>query len=184
MDITMRRRGIAGLLALASAALGLTVTTGAAAADVPGTRINAGGGAFTAADGSAWVADGSAWSDGGSKFSISRAVAGVSVPEVYRTERRGARSYTVGNLPAGTYRVVLHFAETQYTPPGKRVSDVTAEGSTLISGLDVFARVGGYRALTSSFDVPVNDGVLDLGFVARVDRSTISGVEVTPAEAP
>src|SRR5215218_10053701 len=183
MRTAARRHGLVGLLAAGSVALGLTATNAAAAAEVSGARINAGGGGFMATDGTPWVADGSAWSEGGSKFSISRAVAGAAEPQVYSTERRGARSYTVPGHAAGTYRVVLHFAETQYTAAGKRVFDVTAEGSTLLSRLDVFARVGGYRALTTSFDVPVMDGVLNLEFVARVDRSTVSGVEVVPVGA-
>jgi pectate lyase len=178
-----RRHGMVGLLAACSVALGMTATATAAATPVQGTRINAGGGSFTGTDGAPWVADGSAWSEGGSKFSISRAVEGAAEAQVYRTERRGARSVTVPGLPAATYRVVLHFAETEYSASGKRVFDVTAEGSTILSGLDVFARVGGYRALTTSFDVPVTDGVLDLGFLGRVDRSTVSGIEVVPVGA-
>src|SRR5215213_886461 len=183
MITTARRNGMVGLLAACSVALAVTATGTAAATPVQGTRINAGGGAFTGTDGAPLVADGSAWSEGGSKFSISRAVEGAAEAQMYRTERRGARSVTVPGLAAGTYRVVLHFAETEYAASGKRVFDVTAEGSTILSGLDVFARVGGYQALSSSFDVPVTDGALDLGFVARVDRSTVSGIEVVPVGA-
>jgi pectate lyase len=183
MRKTARRNAVVGLLAAGAVAMGLTATNAAAA--VQPTRINAGGAAFTGTDGAPWVGDGSSWSDGGSKVSISRAVEGAAQPQVYRTERRGARSYTVPGLAAGTYRVILHFAETQYTSSGKRVFDVTAEGSALLRGLDVFARVGGYRALSTSFDVLVTDGVLNLGFGARVDRSTVSGIEVLPVgDAP
>src|SRR5215218_2177416 len=119
MRTAVRRHALVGLLAAGSVALGLTATNAAAAAEVPGTRINAGGGAFTATDGTPWVADGSAWSEGGSKVSISRAVAGAAEPQVYSTERRGARSYTVPGLAAGTSRAVLPLAGTRTTPAGR-----------------------------------------------------------------
>src|SRR5215218_9118567 len=119
MITTARRNGMVGLLAACSVALAVTATGTAAATPVQGTRINAGGGAFTGTDGAPWVADGSAWSEGGSKFSISRAVEGAAEPQVYSTERRGARSYTVPGLAAGTYRAVLPLAGTRTTPAGR-----------------------------------------------------------------
>jgi hypothetical protein len=75
----------------------------------------------------------------------------------------------------------MSFAELQVTKSGARVFSVGAEGSAVISNLDVFAAAGGrYIALDRSFVVEVTDGILDLSFIAqRGDKPIINGILVT-----
>ena len=157
--------------------------TAAAAAADSGIRVNAGGPDVTAPDGTVWRRDSSDLYVGGSKVAVTGAVAATAIPEIFRSERRGVRGYNVSGLPQGTYAVTLHFAETEYAAAGRRVFDVSAEGRPVVNGLDIVAAVGPRRALTHRVDVVVADGALDLGFTARVGRSTISGFEVVPLPA-
>ena len=55
--------------------------------------------------------------------------------------------------------------ESWWTTAGARVFDVTAEGQTRLSGVDVFKAVGKGAAYDRTFRVPVTDGTLNVGFV-------------------
>ncbi len=97
-------------------------------------------------------------------------------------------------LAAGTYRVRLYFAEIYWGAGciavggiGTRVFDIVLEGTTVLKNLDVFAESGGCMASTvntngvpvvKTFDVVVNDGILDISLPATHDRGKISALEV------
>jgi hypothetical protein len=104
---------------------------------------------------------------------------------------------TIGSgLAPGTYRVRLYFAEIFWGPgcranveggAGKRVFDIVLEGQTVLKDFDIFAESGGCMASRSvgsgvpvvkTFEIPVNDGVLDILMPAKKDRAAISALEV------
>lgn len=79
----------------------------------------------------------------------------------------------------GTYRVTLKMREMWWSKAGERVFDVTAEGRTVLSGVDIVKAVGKNTAYDRSFDVTVTDGRLDLTFPAKKDSALLSAIEVT-----
>ena len=104
---------------------------------------------------------------------------------------------TIGSgLAPGTYRVRMYFAEIFWGPgcranvdggAGKRVFDIVLEGQTVLQNFDIFAESGGCTASQSvdsgvpvvkTFEIPVNDGVLDILMPAIQDRAAISALEV------
>ncbi|MEM7803136.1 MAG: malectin domain-containing carbohydrate-binding protein, partial [Chloroflexota bacterium] len=100
-----------------------------------------------------------------------------------QTERWGSRGYQIP-VANGTYRVVLHFAETygEITGAGQRVFDLDVEGSVL-KELDIYAEVGPSTGLTKTFVVQVNDNVLDIELIQKIEETSISGIEVYQEEA-
>jgi parallel beta-helix repeat protein len=101
-------------------------------------------------------------------------------PQLYRNERYGMSKYgfRTGN---GSYRVVLHFAETfeRINASGQRVFDVNVEGKRT-RDLDVFAAAGGRRnrAITRTYDVIVQDGELTIAFTAKQQKPFVNGIEI------
>ncbi len=108
-------------------------------------------------------------------------VAGTALDAVYLSERYGLTDYVV-QLPKGTYRVTLHFAETYegITAEGERVYDVRIEGQKALEKFDPYKEAGKkrFKAVTRAFDVEVADGDLVVGFTARVQEPMINGIEV------
>lgn len=119
-------------------------------------------------------------------------VTGTEDDVLYRIGAMGMTGYRTAVPRPGTYRVTLHVLENWYTSAGRRVYDVNAEGARVLSGVDPWALAGGKRfhAVALTFDVPVNDGSLDLAFLATKDQASIYAVEVveqptaTTAPAP
>jgi hypothetical protein len=84
---------------------------------------------------------------------------------------------------AGTYNVTLKFAENYYSGADLRSFGVTAEGRSVVSALDIFARVGKDAAYDVTVPVSVTDGTLNLGFAATRDNAKLSAVSIAPATA-
>jgi serine/threonine protein kinase/Tfp pilus assembly protein PilF len=81
-------------------------------------------------------------------------------------------------LPRGPWRVRLHFAEIWYEEPGKRVFDVAIEGKMRLEGYEP-CRAGFATAEVKAWDdIVVEDGVLDIEFVHRVDNPKIAAIEI------
>jgi len=118
---------------------------------------------------SSFVAD-EFYNGGGTSTSTSPVnVAGVTnaAPmNVYLTQRDGTVNYTIPGLAAGAqYTVLLHFAETYFSAPGKRVFNVAINGTTVLSDLDIYAQVGENVALVDSFTATAsNSGQIVISF--------------------
>ncbi len=153
---------------------GCAVSAFGASAPLP-LRLNAGGGSLVDALGQTWLGD--AYYTGGFAYSAPHAIAGTGTPALYQTERAGSFSYQIPLSP-GRYQVVLHFAEIYYKNQGKRVFSVNAEGVPSIVALDIVAAAGPDAAKTSSFEVEVADGVLNLDFIPVVENPKLSALEV------
>jgi len=153
-------------------------------------RINCGATAADYADpaGNTWVKDEDFYSIyrwgyiNGNTASTTSNITNTSTPEIYKSSRWGGTnlSYKV-EVPNGTYRVRLMFAETYWNQAGKRVFNVALEGNTLWSFVDIWAWAGNAmnKAMDLTADVTVTDGVLDVTFpVVQMDNACISGIEV------
>ncbi len=178
----------AGIAALAALPAVLPART-ALAVGLP-LRINAGGGAVTDSQGNQWAADrpystsaGYGYIDNdstGGSADPGIPVSGTQNDAIYSTERWGMSGYRI-DVPNGTYDVKLLFAETYsgITGPGQRVFDVSVQGHTVLSRLDVYREVGFATALTKDVQgVQVTDGQLDIGFTPHVEQPMIKGIEV------
>ncbi len=158
-------------------------------------RINAGGAAVTDTLGRAWAADraydGATWGyenpPAGSFGAVDRRatdpafdVGGTADDAIFTTERWGLSAYRA-NVPNGTYRVTLRFAETWsgVTGPGQRVFGVAIEGIDIAPDLDVFAAVGFAQAYQLVIDgVSVQDQRLDIDFTPNLLSTMIDGLEI------
>jgi hypothetical protein len=132
--------------------------------------------------------------DGGSALNWSGdlEVAGTDDPGLYLTQRSGSGpgkrrgfAYAIPVDESGVYMVRLYFAEPYWGSPGgpegeegRRVFSVTAEGEMLLEDLDVFAEVGELTALVKQADVDVQDGELNLTFIASEGEPIVAAIEV------
>ena len=80
----------------------------------------------------------------------------------------------------GSYRVTLGFLEpTRNTPVGARVFSVSANGSTVITDLDIVDQAGAAQtAMVRTFDATVSNGVLTLNFVGTTGKAIVSNIAV------
>jgi hypothetical protein len=146
-------------------------------------RVNAGGPSYTDVYGNAWSTDqaytSGGWGyDGGNTYINVTSIGGTTDPTLYQSERWGMSAYRF-DVPNGTYRVRLKFAEIFWWNPGQRRFDVRIEGVTALSNLDLVATVGRYYAYDSTTTVTVYDGRLDIEFSATVNYPKVSAIEVT-----
>ena len=105
-------------------------------------------------------------------------IAGTDDAPIYQTVRYDVTAY---RLPVtnGVCRVTLKFCEPHYAAAGKRAFDVKLQGQTVITNLDIFARVGKNRALDYAFtNITVTNGWLDVDFVPRIEFPSIAGIVV------
>lgn len=150
-------------------------------AGVSAFAVDAGGNGYTSSSGIVYKAD--TGFTGGRIGTTTAAIAGTSDVPLYQTERYGNFSYSVP-LANGTYNVTLKFAEIYWTAAGKRIFNVTMNGSTVISGLDLYAMVGKNKAYDVVVPATVTNGVLTIGFVTKVDNATVTAIRIAPTSAP
>ncbi len=110
-------------------------------------------------------------------YGTTKTISGTTLQTIYNTERYGSFSYAVP-LAAGTYSVKFYFVELFHGSAGKRVFNVTMEGTSVLSNFDILANVPKFTALEKTFTANVTDGVLNLNFVPVVDNATISAIEI------
>lgn len=150
--------------------------------------INAGGPAYTATDGKEYLAD--QYFVGGNTYQQAKSIANTTDDALYQTERYAPN--LVYNIPvpkATVYRITLHLSEifSGAYVEGARIFSVSLEDSTVLQDFDIFKTAGPATAYTQSFDIAVNDGVLNLSGLATVDNAKLSAIgieEQTQAIAP
>ena len=105
---------------------------------------------------------------------------------VYRTERYGNFTYTIGNLtPGAAYTVRLHFAEIYWDGPGQRAFNVTLNGQQVLANFDVFAAAGGkFIAIIKEFNAVAVNGQIVIAYSTLKDNAKSSGIEILSAAAP
>jgi Malectin domain/Right handed beta helix region len=139
-------------------------------------RINAGGPASDSG-GQPWMAD-AAFVGG-----IAESSGQETAEPIYRTIRRGVSAYRLAVDRPGVYRVTLHLIEPTFGTGRRRVFDVLSQGRPVLREVDIAAEVGKGQPYQRTFDARVDDGVLDVGFLPRVDLPVLAGlvVERSPA---
>ncbi|GAA4341535.1 malectin domain-containing carbohydrate-binding protein [Flaviaesturariibacter amylovorans] len=115
-------------------------------------------------------------------------IEGTTDDALYQTYRWGYLFDYKIPVNNGQYKVVLHFAETNFTAAGSRKFDVEIEGVLKLDNYDIFAKVGGKTATTETFTVIVGDGSLDINFNSKAfhggnNNALICGIEIMPATA-
>jgi hypothetical protein len=99
---------------------------------------------------------------------------------VYQTARIGNFTYTLPGFAAGSSHTIrLHFAETFWTAAGKRVFNVSINGTQVLTKFDIFAAAGAQnKAVIQQFTANANaSGQYVITFTSVVDNSLVSGVE-------
>ncbi len=156
-------------------------------ADINAIRINAGGKKFIDTEGNVWSAD--KYFVGGKAYQNSSEIDNTTDDSLYNSERSLLNnddrfSYQVP-VDNGNYNVTLKFAEIYFENSGKRVFDAFAEGEQIIDDLDIVAQAGGNKlAFDRTFNVKVEDGVLDLDFVSNIQNAKLSAIEIVPISKP
>jgi len=109
-------------------------------------------------------------------------------PELYRTERFGAKAYEF-DLPNGVYAVRLHFAEMHATnfKPGKRVFDIALTSGLSLMDFDPIQEAGAFAtpAVMEFSGVEVTGGKLRVQFTQKIESVAINAIEILktgPAE--
>ncbi len=144
-----------------------------------------GGAPYTDTTGNVWVAE-QAYSPGGwgyiggNTYSTISPISGTADPELYQTERYGNFAYNF-TVPDGNYVVTLKFAEIYWTSSNQRVFNVTIQGTTVMSYVDLYALAGAKTAYDQTFPVTVNDGVLNIAFQSIIDNAKISSIQIVNA---
>jgi uncharacterized repeat protein (TIGR02543 family) len=114
-----------------------------------------------------------------------------SVPAaVFQSERYGASTYTIPSLTAGSpYIVTLYFAETYLSAAGARVFDVVVNGTTALSGFDIYAAAGAQnKGVARSFNATATSaGQVVIQFTtgtSGVENPKVCGIDVTSGSLP
>jgi Malectin domain len=158
-----------------------TLNAPAKAAAAATVRVNNGGTALTESNGIAWTAD--RGYVGGRVSSTSSKIGGTSNSRLYQSYRVNLHSYALPVTSGQRYRVRVFLTETYFKAKGKRVFDIRAEGNLVANNVDIYAAAGYKRAYNRTFEVAVNDGVLNLDFSAEVNLPVVSGIEAVPVGA-
>jgi len=133
-------------------------------------RVNCGGGTYWDHSGHEWYADQEytpgSWGHemGGYALFYDYPISGTSDEPLYQAERNALHWYHF-TVPNGTYVVKLKFAELYYDNEGERIFHVEIEGDRVLDNFDILAEVGFAAALDKTFQIDVNDGVLDVHFI-------------------
>ncbi len=149
-------------------------------------RINCGGPRFESKDGKAWSADRFYLGGMGAREEPEAAagppISGTEEAPLYQSARsfpgdRQIRPAYRVPLPAGRYAVSLCFAEIHSKKPGNRAFGATLERNIVLESYEPL-RAGFAVAEVKFFEVEVQDGFLDLDFLAEQADPVISAIEI------
>jgi hypothetical protein len=108
-------------------------------------------------------------------------IAGTDEEPVYRSCRYNMASAALG-LPNGSYNVTLKFCEPYFKAGNERVFDVQLQGRSVLTNLDIHARVGQFAPLDFVFkNVVVTNHALEVKFIPLKSLPCISGIAVEGA---
>jgi len=147
-------------------------------------RINCGSNLpFTDTEGKAWQPDRAYVENNfgyidGSVYQTSDPIASTLNDPLYQTERWGLTAYRF-DVPAGSYHIVLHFAEIYCKRKNQRLMNVLIEGKQALRRLDLIKEAGHDVAVSFVFSqVNVTDGFLDIQFEPIKEQPKISAIEI------
>ena len=153
-------------------------------ADGQAIRINCGGDEYVDAESNIWAADrffthGFHFFGGRERFT--KDIDNTNADPLYQTERYfdSERKFIPAGyqipMPAGRYRIKMHFAEIYQ--PGVRLFDALIEGRTVLKNYDP-SETGFATADIKSTNVNVRDGLLNIEFTAAQEAAKISAIEI------
>lgn len=173
-----------GLPALAGTHSRTTTATTADAVAVPAVtptapvRLTAASLATPDGTGRAVFSPDAGYAIGGQLTTSTEPVAGTSSPFLYQNARVGGSGYDIPVSQPGTYFVDMFVAETGGATPGQRVWNVTAEGHSAASSVDVASQAGADKAWHVVFSAAVTDGTLNLRISPVKGVPVLSALEV------
>ena len=144
-------------------------------------RIKAGA-TYTDSTGAVWSADTSNCT-GGSQSSTTHAITGAlpaaSDQALYQSEHNRNSTCTF-TAPAGTYAVTIKFSENFWTAAGKRLFNVSINGTTVLSAFDIFAAAGGqYKALDTTFLLTTTGSPITIQFTnGSIDNAKYDSIQI------
>jgi fibronectin type 3 domain-containing protein len=103
--------------------------------------------------------------------------------EVYQHGRDGNFTYTIPGLAAGApYAVRLHFDEYYWDADGARESNVSINGTQVLTDFDIFKTAGGqYIANIQQFSTDANSsGQIAIQFTTVINNALVAGIEIQP----
>jgi hypothetical protein len=113
-------------------------------------------------------------------YSVTSAISGTTTQALYQTMHQESSFDYEFAVPNGTYQVTFKFAELFWKAAGKRVFSVinNTAGTTLISGLDVYAKAGADKAYDQTVTITVGGELADFKFVASTDNAIINAISL------
>ena len=100
---------------------------------------------------------------------------------VLQSNRYGTMTYTIPGLTAGTsYPVTLYFVEEYWTAAGKRVFNVSINGTQVLTNFDIYANAGAeYKAIQENFSATANSsGQVVITLTSVTDNAQINAIVV------
>lgn len=155
-------------------------------------RVNAGGGTLSTLDSAAdWAAEGGSYRSGSSSSSsytgniaVDGTVPATTPVAVFNTERYGTSSLSPFRwaFPAAQsipLQVRLYFANraSATNTVGKRVFDVSIDGTKVLDNFDVVAATGNARGTMRAFNL-TSDGTVNIDFGREVNNPLVNAIEV------
>jgi len=99
-------------------------------------------------------------------------------PVLYNYSLEGTDTYKIA-VPDGNYQLELHFAETEYYQPGKRVFDVLINDKAVLENLDIFKDYGFLYAFSRSIQVHAEDSKgIQIQLNSRIGNTSMSAVKI------
>jgi beta-galactosidase len=140
----------------------------------PKVRIDVGGRRSYIDTAGRWYAS-DTYGSGGTTESTTHPIGSTDDDVVYQSYRSGAFGYGVP-VDNGQYRVGLEFVEPDWQAPGKRVFNVIAERTPVLTNFDIYAAAGYLNAIVKTVTVTVTDGILNVSFSPSIDDAIVSGI--------
>ncbi len=146
-------------------------------------RINSGG-RYTDSMGQAWEPD-YGYDQSLGIWQTNTTISGTSDQRLYQTERFNVPDlvYRFFSVPNGNYIVTLKFAEIYDGAPGQRYMNIALNGTTVLTGLDVWTAAGGpNRAYDRSFPVSVTNSQLTISLTTSPNNSAeVNSIQIVAA---
>jgi len=105
----------------------------------------------------------------------------IPAQSVLQSDREGVFTYTIPGMAANSsHTVTMYFVEQYWTAAGKRVFNVTSNGTTVLTNVDPYALAGAqFKAVQKSFTTTANaSGQIVLTFAASADQPKVGGIVV------
>lgn len=165
-------------------------------------RVNAGGATLVATDlpNPDWIGNDVVGASGGANFSVNSGNISTytgttlhsSVPDYAPQAIFDGERWDPTGLPEmewafntgdGTFTVNLYMANgyAGTGSPGQRVFDVNMEGALVINDKDLSAQYGNKIGAMESYQVTVNDGILNIEFIRQTENPLINAIEILGA---